>query len=125
MAPKKNTKQGRKTKTPAAKKGTTDDADDDDMAFLDSVIQANKGCGVSGCKESNAFSFVTCSLCRKRFCLNHRHSFLRGCDEKYAEKTKRGSRPTKEDFVANAKLSNKISNLRAARSKTKKKKKKN
>jgi predicted nucleic acid binding AN1-type Zn finger protein len=55
---------------------------DDDMAFLDSVVQLNQTCAFDQCSVNiSEISFNACRTCQKVFCPKHVVPSVHACDQ--------------------------------------------
>ena len=52
---------------------------DDDMAFLDAVLEASKKCAKRGCKTSVQTIGLVCRYCNQKFCTKHIQGETHGC----------------------------------------------
>lgn len=63
--------------------------EDDDMAFLDSMVAAQKTCAQTSCKSSNRLG-ETCPFCKLKYCLSHRLPEDHGCRAAAKAEARRG-----------------------------------
>jgi hypothetical protein len=53
--------------------------EDEELKFLDDIVEAGKYCVFPSCKEALNLISSACKFCNRTFCLHHSHAELHGC----------------------------------------------
>lgn len=56
-------------------------SEEDELKFLDDIVEASQRCGYPGCAEALHAISSSCKYCKRTYCLNHAHAELHGCAE--------------------------------------------